>query len=234
MCHSSGDHACTCHHVAFFGLSVLVRNHLGRLAVDASGKALCFGIGNGSLFPLSVQELAASPYLRSLVFQRTLRCCVLYRIVHRLWIWRLPLVHPDSAMSAPMNFLLASSMTLLASCASIATPAVSTSGQFNVRGRPYEAISISFAAGTTSISSSEVATGMIRRHLGENCSFEIEQTFAESFGTNGRTSKFMRTSTCRGETFFEFIYWPPDFFPRLPAPYELKEWVPKHQPRPDA
>jgi hypothetical protein len=133
-----------------------------------------------------------------------------------------------------MKKLVASSLILfVASCASTGSPPATPSARLTVHGVPYIAAASLFAKESKTLSAREIGLGLIRQRLGNNCPFEIKQTVSSSIAANGHSSQIWRATTCRGETLFDFLYWPPDFFPSLPGPYELKELVPGASPKPD-
>ena len=126
-----------------------------------------------------------------------------------------------------MKTLVASSLILLlASCASTRTPPATPSARLTVHGVSYVSAVSLFAEESKTLSTREIGLGLIRQRLGDNCPFQIQQTVSSSIAANGHSSQIWRASTCRGEAFFDFLYWPPDWFPNLPGPYELKELVP--------
>jgi hypothetical protein len=124
----------------------------------------------------------------------------------------------------------ASIMLLSSSCASTSATPDTPSTRLTVHGTPYVSAISLFAKGSP-VSAREIGLQLIQRRLGPDCPFQILQTINSGIGTNGHFSYLWRTSTCRGETFFDFNYWPPDFFPDLPGPYELKELVPEAGPK---
>lgn len=114
---------------------------------------------------------------------------------------------------------------LLASCASTERTVETPSSRLAINGVPYVTGASLFSDNSTSLSAQEAAFELIRKRLGSECSFQIQETITSSIAANGHWAKLWRTSTCRGETYFQLNYWPPEFFPDFPGPLELKELV---------
>jgi hypothetical protein len=125
-----------------------------------------------------------------------------------------------------MNLMTAAILAfLLVGCASTERIVETPSSRLAMNGVPYVTAASLFAGNSDSISAQETAFGLIRKRLGNDCPFQIQETMTSSIAANGHWSKLWRTSTCRGETLFQFNYWPPEFFPDFPGPFELKELV---------
>jgi hypothetical protein len=124
------------------------------------------------------------------------------------------------------QLLVGSLFIVAASCSSVSTP----SARLFFEGRELKSQRSFFASASTTLSDEEIGLKLIRRHLPVDCAFEIQATLGSGIGTNGHWHKLWRTSTCEGEVLFQFNYWPPDFFPNFPGPYEIRRFQRKPPP----